>query len=534
MSAPLLELVALEKRFGATRAVAGVSLTLERGEIVALVGENGAGKTTLLSLLTGVYTADAGSIRVDGTALPPGQPRRAEGAGIGLVPQHSELVGPLTVAENAVLGREPRTLGLLFDRDRAEREVKDVAERSGLPLDPRARADSLSVAGKQRAEIVKLLWRGARIVALDEPTATLAPAETAALLDTLVALAKEGRGILLVSHKLAEVQRVATRIAVLRRGKIVAVLDGKAQLETVARAMAGEENSSDPAPATVSRTSTVPGSEPAQGESPRAFPSLQPTPPSEVRGPRNLAPALTLTAVSVLDDRGAKALAGLTLAIAPGEIVGVAGVDGNGQRELVELIVGLRPLASGTVRLGAHDVTRATIAARRALGLAYVCEDRLHGGLCADLSSEENLALGRLSQLSRFGLLQRTAITSRARTLLAQGDVRPDTPSLRAGGLSGGNQQKLLLARELDGTASLVVVSQPTRGLDPRATAQVHARLAAQAQTGAGTLLVSQDLDELRALAHRVVVLYRGAIADDLPVADATDARLSRAMLGLA
>ncbi len=250
MTAPLLELSALEKRFGATVAVAGVSLTLERGEILALVGENGAGKTTLLSLLTGLYTPDAGAIRVDGRPLPPGSPRAAEAAGLGLVPQHSELVGPLTIAENAVLGREPRRgpLGRFLARGRAARALREVAERHGLPLDPRARADSLSVVGKQRAEIVKLLWRGARLLCLDEPTATLAPTEIAALLDTLQALAREGRGLILVSHKLAEVQRVAHRIAVLRRGALAAILPGSTPLQEVAQVMAGEAAHAAPRP----------------------------------------------------------------------------------------------------------------------------------------------------------------------------------------------------------------------------------------------------------------------------------------------
>lgn len=514
MSPPALELASLSKRFGSLQALCDVTLTVAEGEILALVGENGAGKTTLLSLLAGLYTPDSGTLRVQGQLLPPGNPRRAERAGLGLVPQHPELVGPLTVAENAVLGREPRRFGLWLDRARALREVQAIADRHGLHVDVHARAVGLSLAGKQRAEIVKLLWRGARVLCLDEPTATLAPAEIGALLATLQALAAKGHTIVIVSHKLAEVRQIAQRVAVLRRGRLVAVLPATADLDEVARAISG-------------------GGAKTRAWGHASAPRVAGDSPSS-----STAIALQLANFSVRDDAQLEAVRGLSLTLRRGEVLGLAGVDGNGQRELAEGILGLRP-AEGSLFIAGQAAGRqtahASIAARRALGLAYVPEDRFHGGLCRGLTSAENLALGRLRPplaTGPLGWLHPRALAQHAHLLLQSADVRPADPTALASDLSGGNQQKLLLARELDAPRTVLVACQPTRGLDPRAAAAVHARLLDQAQRGAAVLLFSSDLEELRALSHRIAVLYRGALADEMPVSDASDARLSAAMLG--
>ncbi len=560
---PVLQAVSLSRSFGPVAACDRISFSLQRGEVLALVGENGAGKTTLLSLLMGFYRPDGGEIRVDGETVRIRGPADAEALGLGMVHQHFTLVPPLTAAENVVLGREPRR-GPFLDRRRAEREVAGVARASGLPVDPRARVDGLSVGGRQRVEILRVLWRGARVVAFDEPTAALSPGEAGGLLATIRGLARDGRAILFVSHKLREVATVADRIAILRAGRLVATLPAAgADLDRVAALMVVKERPAPP-PAAPSprlrRGAALPPSAPGERGRPdgrgtsRGAPEAGggrgagaaslPVPPggeeeaASAPSPRSAPPALTLTSVSCLDARGAPALRALSLAVGRGEIVGVAGVDGNGQRELAEVATGLRRATGGRVELAGHDVTLLGPGALRARGVAHIPEDRERGGLCGALSVAENLALGRASSppfcrgrwLPR---LDRRAMDAVASDLIRRFGVRPEDPDARAAGLSGGNQQKVVLARELSGDPVVVVAVHPTRGLDLRATAAVHDRLREQAARGAGVLIVSFDLDELRAVAHRLVVLCGGRIAGEAAPA-ATDAELSRLIAGAA
>jgi simple sugar transport system ATP-binding protein len=533
---PVLEAVKLEKSFGSVHACAGISFTLARGEVLALVGENGAGKTTLLNLLMGFYQPDGGELRVHGTPQHLRNPRDAEAAGLGMVHQHFTLVNPLTVAENVVLGREPSRLGL-FDRRRAEREVAEAAKLHGLPIDPHATVAQLSVGGRQRVEILKVLWRGAQILAFDEPTGALSPSEAEALCRTIRELAAQGRSILFVSHKLREVQAVADRIAVLRAGELVGTLPAAgANLDEVAAMMIGGPVE---APAEFAERGTsfdTLAPQATQDERNQLKPFAVRSP---LRGRIEGHVLLALAAIQCSDDRGAPVLRGLSLSVSAGEIVGVAGVDGNGQRELAEVCTGLRRSSSGRLEIAGRDATALTVAQRRLLGIAYVPEDRERGGLCGTLTVAENLALGRawtppFRKGRLWPRLDRVATLARGRELVERFDIRPPDPAARAANLSGGNQQKVILARELDGAPRLVIAVNPTRGLDLHATTAVHSQLREAARRGAAVLVISFDLDELRELAERIVVLYGGRVVGETPVANATDAILSKWMAGAA
>jgi ABC-type uncharacterized transport system ATPase subunit len=499
-----LELSAIIKRFGGVPAVEAVSLSVAPGEVLALVGENGAGKSTLISVACGLYKADAGAVRAFGHDLPPGDPRAAIDAGIGVVYQHFMLVGPLTVWENVVLGREPRRLGFIDGR-RARTEVAETAQRFGLAVDVNARVEALGVAARQRVEIVKQLWRGARVLILDEPTAVLTPQESDGLLRTVRALAAGGRAVIFVSHKLREVLAVADRVAVLRRGRLVQVA-ARAQTDAarLAEAVMGGSCAASPAPSSSASRS------------------------------RESGVLLRVEDLACFSDDGRPALRGLSFQLRHGEILGVAGVDGNGQAELAEVLAGLRS-AAGTCSLDGDPGFQRTAAAARRAGVAHLPEDRHRRALCLPLSVEENLALGhhRDAPYARGERIDRAGRREKARQLIATFDLRPPEPTARAGDLSGGNQQKLVAARELAGgrPPRLIVAVHPTRGLDPGATRRVHDALRAASDGGAGVLLVSFDLDELRAVSDRILVLFEGQSAGEaLP--GASDEILGRMMLG--
>jgi general nucleoside transport system ATP-binding protein len=499
VSGPALLLQGITKRFAGVPAVEDVSLSVEAGEVLALVGENGAGKSTLVSIACGVYRQDSGTVRASGSEIPRGDPRAAIDAGIGAVHQHFMLVPPLRIWENVVLGREPRRFGLL-DADRARREVQAAAGRAGLRLDVDAPVETLGAAAQQRVEIVKQLWRGARVLILDEPTSLLAPAEIAELLRTVRELARSGRAVLFISHKLREVLAVADRVAVLRRGRIVLT---SATSEVDAEELAA----------------AVMGGSAAIAERPDPLP-----PPGPPR----------LECIDLRAERGGGGLRGATFTVAIGEILGVAGVEGNGQAELVEALCGLRP-STGTLRLdGEEGWARTPLAARRS-GVVHLPDDPRRRALCLPLTSEENVALGRHRDPphARGALIDRAGRRGKAEQLIRSFDVRPPDPLARAADLSGGNQQKLVAARELEGglPPKLVVAAQPSRGLDLAATRRLHEALRSAARAGASVIVISSDLDELRALCHRVAVLFEGRIAGEADPSS-SDEVLGRLMLG--
>ncbi|HEU4406510.1 MAG TPA: ATP-binding cassette domain-containing protein [Polyangiaceae bacterium] len=561
---PALELVRLTKVFAKPAAEGGVcvacddvSLAVPAGEVVAVVGENGAGKSTLMNLAYGLYRPTSGSVRVGGRALELGSPRDAIAAGVGMVHQHFMLVGPLTIAENVALGAEPRR-GLLFDRARAERAVAELSDKLGFGIDPRAPVASASVATQQRVEIVKVLYRGARVLILDEPTAALAPAEAEALLESVRALAAEGKSVVLISHKLREVLAVASRVAVMRRGRLVAE---RPAAETSAEELAGlMVGGAAAGPARVALGAAPPGREGggapssgregggdvAAGRGAAVAGGGRGAAGAVAGGGRGAAgagagggrgaPVVALRGATARNDRGVVALKGVDLELFAGEIVAVAGVDGNGQTELAEVLVGLRPLEGGTFERSE--------AARAREAVAHVPEDRQRRGLCLPLSVEENLVLGRhrapgLVRQAAFDVVDAAARRELAARLIEALDVRPTDPGARAESLSGGNQQKIIVARELlaappllpsSPPIALVVAVQPTRGLDLGAIANVHARLREARDAGAAVLVVSLDLDEVRALGDRIVVMAGGRVAAELP-AGADEALVGRHML---
>jgi len=498
----LISLRHIHKRFGAVTALDDVSLDIGTGEVIALVGENGAGKSTLMNVLYGLYQADAGELLVTGQPVRLRSPRDAIARGIGMVHQHFMLVPTLTVAENVVLGREPSRWGRM-DLDRACEEVAATCERFGFKLDPRARVDTLSVGSQQKVEIVKALHRGAQLLILDEPTAVLTPQEADDLFRVARELAAGGRTVVFISHKLREVLSVAERVAVMRRGRLVAeVCAANTRPEELAALMVGE--------------SRVPQNE-AQAYHPTQGEKLLEARELQARGAD-----------------GRPALRGVSLEVHAGEIVGIAGVDGNGQRELAEVLTGLRELDGGGGNLLGQPLTGLTPAEARERGVGHVPEDRLWRAVVKAMSVEENVALGRQAKapFAKGPRVDFAGRRERTRTLLQTYDVRPPDPEVPLQALSGGNQQKVVVARELDAAPKLLVVVQPTRGLDIGAVAQVQARLREARDRGAGVVLVSLDLEEVLALADRIYVFFEGRITGTFTRPEFDEREIGRRMLG--
>jgi ABC-type uncharacterized transport system ATPase subunit len=492
-----LELRGITKRFGALTANDAVDLQLRRGEIHALLGENGAGKSTLMNVVYGMARPDEGEILIDGERVTVDSPRQAMAHGVGMVFQHFMLIPVMTVAENLVLGAEPRKGGLL-DLAAARRRTRELSERYGLRVDPDARVSDVSVGQQQRIEILRALDRGARILVLDEPTAVLTAQETAELAEVLRTLRDGGTSIVFITHKLREVLDIADRVTVLRRGKTIGTIDtAGADEASLARMMVGRD-----VVLRVDKAAGKPGD-----------------------------PLLEIDEVHALDDRGLPAVDGVSIQVRAGEIVAVAGIDGNGQTELIDLVSGLRPCTSGHVRLKGEDITNCSPRAARAAGIGHIAEDRHARGLVLDFNLSENLALMDYRAESRFGLLKPRRMLEAAKRLLHEFDVRGGTPATPARSLSGGNQQKVVIAREISGNPDALIAAQPTRGLDVGAIEFVHRRLLAERDAGRAILLFSLELEEIRALADRIVVIYDGRIVGELPPT-ASDEELGLLMTG--
>jgi general nucleoside transport system ATP-binding protein len=495
-----LELRGITKRFGAVVANDRVDFDLRRGEVHALLGENGAGKSTLMSILYGLYSPTEGEILVGGKPVQINSPSDAIDLGIGMVHQHFMLVPVMTVTENIVLGNEPSRVTGVLDLKEASTRVRELSDRYGLAVDPDAVIEDTTVGMQQRVEILRALYRGAQILVLDEPTAVLTAQEVIELFRVLRALQEAGTSIVFISHKLNEVLEIADRITVLRRGKRVdTVPKAGATEEILARMMVGRD--------VLLRVDKAPA--------------------------KPVEPVLRVEDVHVRDERGLEAVRGVDLEVHGGEIVALAGVDGNGQQELVDAIAGLAVPESGNIVVAGTEVAGRGVRAATDAGVAHIAEDRHRRGLVLPFTLAENLALReyRSPELSRRGLLQVRRIATRARGLLKEYDVRGGDESVLASSLSGGNQQKVCIAREIASNPKLLIAHQPTRGLDVGAIEFVHRRLIAERDAGRGILLVSLESEEVRSLADRILVIYEGRIVGELPP-DASEEQLGILMTG--
>ncbi len=496
----VLEMRHITKRFPGIVANDDVSLDLREGEVHALLGENGAGKSTLMNILYGLYHPDEGEILIKGKPVRLGSPSAAIDAGVGMVHQHFMLIPVMTVAENIVLGVEPTREGVLLDITEAERRVQEISDRYGLAVDPHARIQDITVGQQQRVEILKALYREADILVLDEPTAVLTPQEAQELFEVVRQLTQRGKSIIFISHKLNEVLEIADRITVLRRGKLIETLPATgATEESLARLMVGRE--------VLLRVAKTPAQ------------------PSE--------PLLQVSDLHVYDDRGIEKVRGVSFEVRAGEIVGLAGIDGNGQTELIDAMTGLRGVTSGTVIVDGQDVTSKSPHGHLEAGLGHIPEDRQRRGLVLEYSIAENIALHdyRSPPASRFGWLFPRRLIERARRLIQDFDVRGGGPNTRAGSLSGGNQQKVVLAREIERDPKVLIAAQPTRGLDVGAIEFVHRRLIEERDEGRAILLVSLELEEVLSLSDRILVMYEGEIVGEFPPT-ATEEELGCAMTG--
>ncbi len=491
----------ITKRFGDFVANDSIDFDVRRGEVHALLGENGAGKSTLMNQLYGLYLPSSGDIFINDENIRITSPKMAIARGIGMVHQHFMLVQPFTVTENIVLGCESvRAFGIL-DTARAIGEVEDLSNRYGLSVDPGARIQDISVAMQQRVEILKCLYRGAEILILDEPTAVLTPQEIDFLAEIIENLTAEGKTVIIITHKLREIKKMAHRCTVIRRGVKIGTVDVASRSESeLAEMMVGRAVSFD-----VEKS------------------------PTTIQDP-----VLSLNDIHALNNRGLPALKGISIEVKRGEILALAGVDGNGQSELVEVLTGLRRVESGSIRFRDAEITDYPPGKRIEMGLAAIPEDRQKRGLVGPFTIAENLILEEhaLPPFSRSGILDLQAISRHAHTLIERFDIRPPRERYLASSLSGGNQQKVILAREITRDPELLIASQPTRGLDVGAIEYVHKRLVQVRDTGKAVLLISLDLDETLALADRIAVIYEGRIVAVLDREEADERTLGLLMAG--
>jgi simple sugar transport system ATP-binding protein len=499
-AAPVLEMRGITKRFPGVVADDHVDFDLLEGEVHALLGENGAGKSTLMNMLYGLYRPDEGEIVLNGQRVTFHSAKDAIDRGIGMVHQHFMLIPVMTVAENIVLEVEPTKAGVLLDYDSAVERVRELSTRFGLAVDPRAKVESISVGQQQRVEILKALYRGAKLLILDEPTAVLTPQEAGELFEIVKSLQAEGTSIIFISHKLKEVLEIADRITVLRRGKKIDTIPREGATEDgLAQMMVGRE--------VLLRV---------EKKTPDAGDVLL-----EVRD------------LSVNDERGLPVVRDVSFSVRAGEIVGLAGVEGNGQSELIEAITGLRGRQSGEVLVAGEAVQHPTARRMLDVGVGHIPEDRQRRGLVLEFSIAENIALHDYNRLpaSRFGWLFPRRLVQRARELIKEFDVRGGGPQTRAAALSGGNQQKLVAAREVARDPKVLIAAQPTRGLDVGAIEYLHRRLIEERDEGRAILLVSLELDEVLSLSDRILVMYEGRIVAE-HVSGATEEEIGLEMLG--
>ena len=504
-TAPAVAAFHVTKKFPGVIANENVTFDVRVGEVHALLGENGAGKTTLSNILTGLYRPDDGWMEVAGVPVDFQSPRDAIAAGIGMVHQHFRLIPTFSVAENIALGTGHDPVGGRFDLKAIEERVAEISESFDLPVDPRAKIWQLSVGEQQRVEIIKVLYRDARVLIFDEPTAVLSPLESERLGETLQAMARNGRSIVFISHKLGEVASIADRVTVLRHGRSVETTSEK-DVSVLASLMIGRD------------VKSVKRSAGAIVESSSRVGSV----------------VLEIKNLHAVGDRGLKALEGVSLNVRSGEIVGVAGVAGNGQRELVEILAGLRRSGSGLICVDGESLENGSTRHPIRLGVSYVPQDRMGTGLAPDLTIAENMALKnfRRPPFARPPFIRQTVIDAQGRDLMEQFDVRAPSETTPTRRLSGGNVQKVLLAREMSGDPKVLVIASPSQGLDVGAVATVHQLLIDAAESGVGVLLVSEDLDEVLALSNRIAVMYEGRILETFDRADADAQRIGMLMGG--
>jgi general nucleoside transport system ATP-binding protein len=501
--APLrLELQGITKRFPGVIANDSVDLVVESGEILGLLGENGAGKTTLMNILYGLYDADEGEVLIDGKQVHFEDPGDAIAAGIGMVHQHFMLVPVFTVTDNVVLGVEP-TKGPVGTIDMAEarQEVRDISTRYGLEVDPDAVIEDLPVGIQQRVEIIKVLFRQAEVIVFDEPTSVLTPQEVEEFFEIVRGLKESGKAIIFITHKLGEMLEIADRISVLRRGKIVGeAVPGEATPEELAEMMVGR-----PVDLVVHKD------------------------PAEPSGPM-----LEVQDLVVVDARNHRAVDNVSFTVEAGEIVGIAGVQGNGQTELVEAITGIMLPISGSIRIDGEDVTDTSPRERHHAGMSHVPEDRQRDGLVLDFDLTENIVLNSYYDrpYSRGVIMDWGASREHAQELVEQYDVRAPSVDIKASALSGGNQQKLIVAREFARETKVIIASQPTRGIDVGSIEYIHKRIVEERDNGSAVLIVSSELDEVMALSDRILVMYRGSIVAETTPAETTPSQLGLYMAG--